>query len=132
MITLILITIFIAVCVFIYLNLREKHKYFENRGVVGPKPEFFFGNLRDVFFKKRHISSCIDDIYKTYKDKEQLVGFFNVTTPYLLIIDPELVKQIVIKDFKHFRNNEFSTLVSVDNVIKNKMQGMGTEAFIAN
>lgn len=132
MLTLILITIVIAVCVFIYLNLREKHKYFEKRGVVGPKPEFFFGNLRDVFFKKRHISSCIDDIYKTYKDKEQLVGFFNVTTPYLLIIDPELVKQIVIKDFKHFRNNEFSTLVSVDNVIKNKMQGMGTEAFNAN
>jgi cytochrome P450 family 6 len=111
MITLILITIILAICAYFYQRLSEKHKYFEKRGIVSPKPEFFFGNLKDVFFKRRHISRCIDDIYKKYKDKEQLVGFYNITTPYLLIIDPELVKQIVIKDFKYFRNNEFSTLV---------------------
>ncbi|CRL07674.1 CLUMA_CG020631, isoform B [Clunio marinus] len=45
-----------------------------------------------------------------YKNKAPFVGFFNFTTPYLLVIDPELTKQIMIKDFKHFRNNEFSTL----------------------
>jgi hypothetical protein len=51
-------------------------------------------------------------ISSEYKGKAPFVGFYNFTTPYLLIIDPELAKQIMIKDFKAFRNNEFSTLVS--------------------
>lgn len=50
-----------------------------------------------------------------FKGRAPFVGFFNFTTPYLLIIDPELVKQIMIKDFKSFRNNEFSSLVSLKN-----------------
>lgn len=49
--------------------------------------------------------------FSEYKGKAPFVGFYNFTTPYLLIIDPELAKQIMIKDFKAFRNNEFSTLV---------------------
>jgi cytochrome P450 family 6 len=112
MITIILTAVVAVICGFFYLKLREKHKFFEKRGIPCPKPEFFFGNLKDVFFKRRHISASIDEIYKAYKDKEPIVGFYNITTPYLLVIDPELLKQILIKDFKHFRNNEFSTLVS--------------------
>lgn len=115
MLILIPLTLIIVLLALFYLFISEKHKFFVKRGIVCPKTEFFFGNMREAFFKRRHISSVIDDLYKTYKDKEQFVGFFNVTTPYLLIIDPELVKQILIKDFKHFRNNEFSALVSYVN-----------------
>lgn len=34
-----------------------------------------------------------------------------ITTPYYLIIDPEIVKKILITDFKFFRNNDFAALV---------------------
>jgi hypothetical protein len=46
-----------------------------------------------------------------FKGKAPVLGFFNFTTPYLLVTDPELAKQIMIKDFKSFRNNEFGSLV---------------------
>lgn len=51
-----------------------------------------------------------------FKSKTPFVGFYNFTTPYLLVIDPELAKQIMIKDFKHFRNNEFGSLVRCENI----------------
>lgn len=51
-------------------------------------------------------------IFRKYKNKLPFVGYFNFLTPYLLVIDTELAKQIMVKDFKHFRNNEFSSLVS--------------------
>lgn len=52
-------------------------------------------------------------MHSEYKGKAPFVGFYNFTTPYLLVIDPELAKQIMIKDFKAFRNNEFCALVSL-------------------
>lgn len=50
--------------------------------------------------------------FSEFRHKSPYAGYFNFLTPYLLIIDPELAKQIMIKDFKNFRNNEFSSLVS--------------------
>jgi hypothetical protein len=113
MITLILFTTVVALCAYFYWHISQKLKFFERRNIPGPKPEFFFGNMRETYFKRRHMSSVIDDIYKAYKDKEQFCGYFNCTTPYILLLDPELVKQVLIKDFRSFRNNEFSLLVRI-------------------
>lgn len=105
-------TLLAIVCALTFSYIKGKYKFFETRGVAGPKPEFFFGNMREAFFKRRHFSSIIDDFYQTYKDKEQIIGFYNITTPYYLLTSPEVIKKVLVKDFKHFRNNEFSGLVS--------------------
>lgn len=113
MILIITFTLLSLVFALVYYYINGKYNFFKVRGVTGPSPEFFFGNMREAFFKRRHFSSIIDDFYKMFKNEAQIVGFFNITTPYYLIIDPEVVKQVLVKDFKHFRNNEFSGLVSV-------------------
>lgn len=41
----------------------QKFRYFKKRGIIGPVPGLF-GNLKETFFKKRHISYEINDIYK--------------------------------------------------------------------
>lgn len=43
-----------------------------------------------------------------YKGKAPFIGMFMMFTPYLLIVDPQLIKQILINKFKHFRNNDFT------------------------
>lgn len=43
-----------------------------------------------------------------FKDKAPFCGFFQMFTPYLLAIDPGLIKQMFIKDFGKFRNNDFT------------------------
>lgn len=127
-----LIALVIALSTIFY---RKKFQYFDERNIVGPKPGLF-GNTKDAFFKRKHLTDEVGKIYEyvkiydlcvawgdlinfdysDYKHKAPFVGFYNFTTPYLLIIDPELAKQIMIKDFKHFRNNEFGSLVSLSEV----------------
>jgi hypothetical protein len=43
-----------------------------------------------------------------YKGKSPVVGFFMMFTPYYLILEPALLKQILIQKFKNFRNNDFT------------------------
>jgi hypothetical protein len=97
----------------IYLRFVAKFKYFSKRGLIGPRPQIPFGNVKNSILKRRHIMYDVAEIYNEYKGKAPFVGFYNYTTPYLLILEPELMKQIMITNFRNFRNNEFSTLVSL-------------------
>lgn len=46
--------------------------------------------------------------FSEFKDKAPFSGFFTMFTPYLLASDPQLIKQMFIKDFKKFKNNNFT------------------------
>lgn len=61
----------------------------------------------------------ISIICSEFKDKAPFSGFFTMFTPYLLATDPGLLKQMFIKDFKKFRNNDFT--VRKNFVDKNKL-----------
>ena len=45
-----------------------------------------------------------DEFYNKYKDKAQFVGFYSFLSPRLLILDPFLIKEILIKDFSSFNH----------------------------
>lgn len=47
-------------------------------------------------------------IYRNYKKSEDFVGVFNANFPQLLILNPELAKQITTSDFSSFADNEAS------------------------
>lgn len=42
-------------------------------------------------------------------------GFFAKSTPYILPIDPELIKQILIRDFTNFKNTGFEVIFFLRN-----------------
>lgn len=41
---------------------------------------------------------------------------YKMLTPTLLIREPELIKCITVKDFKHFQNNDFNIDKDVDKI----------------
>jgi hypothetical protein len=45
-----------------------------------------------------------------FKDKAPFCGYFAMFSPYLLATDPDLIKQMFIRDFKKFRNNDFTVI----------------------
>ncbi|XP_075154539.1 putative cytochrome P450 28a5 [Haematobia irritans] len=94
-----------------YTFLVWKFNYWTSRRVRGPKPRPLVGNFPSVFTHKRHISSDIQDIYETYKNTDNYVGVYNCRTPQLMVIDAELMHRILVTDFKHFHDNEVSTMV---------------------
>ena len=50
-------------------------------------------------------------IFREYKGKTPFVGIFQMRKPVLLVLDPELLKDIMIRNFKNFQNNGFSWVV---------------------
>ena len=71
----------------------------ENSGIPGPKPNLIMGNLLD--FKN------ISAVAKMKQWKEiygKIFGFYVGSEPFVIVCDPELAVQILIKEFYLFKN----------------------------
>ncbi|CAG2172267.1 unnamed protein product, partial [Oppiella nova] len=73
--------------------------YWKDRQISGPKPIPIFGNVLSPVLKARPYVEM-----EWYKKYGKLFGVFNMGKPCLTVADPELIKQILVKDFHSFRN----------------------------
>ncbi|KAH9391763.1 hypothetical protein TYRP_022611 [Tyrophagus putrescentiae] len=75
----------------------ERVIYWLFRGVNGPLPFFPFGNLLSRAFKP-------PDVYEMHNLKKygKVYGSYNGLQPTLTIIEPSLIKQVLVKNFNHF------------------------------
>lgn len=48
---------------------------------------------------------------REFKGKQRLVGIFNIRNPQIMALDPEFVKDILIKNFRSFHDNEFADFI---------------------
>ena len=78
---------------------NKKFKYWSNKGVKGPKPLYLFGNILDKSF-----NSWPDADMEYAKKYGKLYGIYNGTQPVLCVMEKELIKDIMIKDFHCFVN----------------------------
>lgn len=49
----------------------------------------------------------MNTFHREYKGKAPFVGYFEVKTPRVLVIDPDIIKTVMIKSFKNFHDNGF-------------------------
>lgn len=82
---------------------HSKYKYFKDIGIQYAEPEFPMGNLRDIR-TKYHGSEIIHKLYKKFANKDIVAGMFLFIRPVFLILDPELIKNILVRDFNYFPN----------------------------
>ncbi|CAG2115947.1 unnamed protein product, partial [Medioppia subpectinata] len=68
--------------------------FFTKQGIGGPRPLPGVGNLWEMYF-----TSMPDLELQRYKKYGKIYGVFEGNKPILRIGDPELVKQIMVKDF---------------------------------
>ena len=87
----------------IHLFFKKKYSFFEKQGIVGPTPLMPFGNFFGVGISV-HFIDRINEIYRNYHKKDTMAGFFMFTQPIYLIMDLELIKNILIRDFTHFHD----------------------------
>lgn len=131
------LTIFLILCTLLvlYVYLVWNFNYWKKRRVPGPKPVTLMGSFPGTFFQKKHIVDELDEIYKwvnkyesyqtesnrvspknefhfsAYKHCTPFVGVFSSRSPQLMLLDPGLIKDTLIKDFQSFHDNEFGDLV---------------------
>ncbi|XP_055911801.1 probable cytochrome P450 309a2 [Eupeodes corollae] len=106
--------LFLTICTFIcvifasvYIYLSWNFEYWRKRNVKGPRPKLIFGNVPSLLKHNRHMALDMQEIYEKYKNSgERFVGIFMTRNPQILVIDPKLSREIMVTNFKSFRDNE--------------------------
>lgn len=91
----------VAALSLLYFFVRNKLNYWKNLGVAHDEPSLILGNL-DGVGQTVHLAVKIQIIYEKHKIGNKVCGFFLLQSPRLIVIDPELIKNILIKDFNNF------------------------------
>ena len=106
----------VAVFLLIYYYSVSKFEFWQKRGVKGPKPIPFFGNFKDVFLGRGCVHECFEKAYYDYKD-EPVIGLYAGNNPLLVLRDPDLIKDVLIKDFPKFAERTQRPYREVCNII---------------
>ncbi|CAG2119125.1 unnamed protein product, partial [Medioppia subpectinata] len=82
-------------------QLTRNFQYWTKRGIKGPKPYPWVGTDLYQFFKPTHILDT--QWLKTYGN---IYGTFNMDEPVITIAKPELIQQVLVKDFHVFADRK--------------------------
>ncbi|XP_001604822.1 probable cytochrome P450 6a13 [Nasonia vitripennis] len=85
----------------VYYYFTSNMDFWSSRGVKGPKPVLLFGTTRDLVFGRMSIAQHTTLTYEAFQG-QPLVGLFTNQKPILMVRDPELIKDVLIKDFSVF------------------------------
>ncbi len=99
-----------------YLWLRHRYSFWERHGVPGPKPVYLFGNLLKQLTFQEHISVAYKQWHNTYNNVPY-VGFYKLLQPAVMIRDPELQREVLVKAFANFHKNDV-TISDGDDLLK--------------
>ena len=86
-----------------YLWVKKRFRYWSDRGFLQGDPSFPMGTLSGVGTKMTNAEK-LNVYYRKFKGKAPFVGLYNFLSPIILAIDPEFVKNILVRDFQSFHD----------------------------
>lgn len=100
--------------VLFYKYVEHKQTYWKRLRVTSPTPAFFFGSYGDNMSGKRNNIEIYDELYKNFKNTDRVVGIYQMLKPELLVVDPALAKEILVKNFSSFHDTSFGKLLHLE------------------
>lgn len=91
-----------------YLWAKWKLSYWQRRGVPTLPTDLLFGNLKDSILMKVSPGYVLGRLYREADDDAPFVGVYIMHNPFLLLRSPEMIKQILVKDFSAFSDRYFA------------------------
>ncbi|KAJ8668546.1 hypothetical protein QAD02_010209 [Eretmocerus hayati] len=89
-----------------YCYLTWNFNYWKNQGVrSAPNTIPGFGNTLSVLTLKENLSTVCNRLYKSCLPETSMIGMYFMRTPLLVVRDPDLIRNVLVKDFKSFKNN---------------------------
>lgn len=105
------IAVFIStllIIISIYLQFRRSYTYWANRNIAFVEPTFPFGCIKEVCLSRTTLGDLIADHYDYYtRQGARYFGLYYINKPALVLLDPNLIKNVLIKDFKYFTDRGF-------------------------
>ncbi|PNF35807.1 putative cytochrome P450 6a14 [Cryptotermes secundus] len=90
----------------VYIYFKKSFSYWKERKVPYIEPTFPFGNFRNLIFVRKSIGHMFVDLYKKL-DGEKYGGTYMFTKPGFIFRDPEIIKNVLVKDFSSFHDRGF-------------------------
>lgn len=90
----------------IYLYLKNNYNYWKKRGVDTPPFHYVVGNLWKQLTLKKNAGLVLQDEYNAFKGYNYF-GYYNALQPAIVVRNPEIIGDILIKDFQSFADNDF-------------------------
>ncbi|XP_023239202.1 cytochrome P450 3A5-like isoform X1 [Centruroides sculpturatus] len=91
------VLVFIGILISFYLYMTKDFGYWKKRGIPEVPPKFLVGSIGYNF--KRNQGKQEQEWYNKYG---KIFGIYEGSNPALVVADPELVKDILVKDFPVF------------------------------
>lgn len=86
-----------------YFTNRYLLSYWSKLGFAELNPKPFFGDAFPMFRMKSSMGEVFQSLYNQHKEK-RLLGFYFTYRPTLIVTDPLLVQDIMIRDFTSFHD----------------------------
>ena len=87
----------------VYIYFKWSFTYWKKRNVPYIEPIFPFGNLLDMLLTRKPIADLIEDIYNKFEG-HKYGGTYAFTSPRFLVRDPDIIKDVLVKDFSSFHD----------------------------
>ncbi|KAH8399479.1 hypothetical protein KR215_011595, partial [Drosophila sulfurigaster] len=95
------LALFSAVLLLLWLWLRHTYSYWARRGVLHDKPVMLYGNLYSVGRSTTALEP-FRRFYEKYKGQAPFGGFYFAVRGAAVLLDLELVKLVMVKEFNNF------------------------------
>ncbi|KAL7036966.1 hypothetical protein ACKWTF_009019 [Chironomus riparius] len=106
-----MIFILVLLLSLVYIYLTWNFDYWTKRGVLSLKARVLLGDLPNGLLKTENVIYDIGKIYNNFKSKTPFVGMIQTRVPRLLILEPEVIKDVLIRKFNCFRYAELVEIV---------------------
>uniref|UniRef100_A0A1B6MFF0 Cytochrome P450 n=1 Tax=Graphocephala atropunctata TaxID=36148 RepID=A0A1B6MFF0_9HEMI len=84
-----------------YIFFTPVYSYFKKRRIPFESGTFPLGSLWPVFRVQKSYTELMFDMYNKHRG-EKFVGFFQFFRKSVLVIDPDLLRNVLVKDFEYF------------------------------
>ncbi|XP_017773625.1 PREDICTED: cytochrome P450 6k1-like, partial [Nicrophorus vespilloides] len=112
-------SIYIDILIFATTFLVVAYHYFtwnfdfwKKRNIPYVEPHLFFGNFQEVALQQTTIGHFLADLYN--KMKTDYFGVWVFGTPHLIVRSPEVIKNILVKDFNYFSDRTITSDTDAD------------------
>ncbi|XP_032665500.1 uncharacterized protein LOC116841547 [Odontomachus brunneus] len=83
--------------------LFRRFNYFKKNGIIHVSPVLVIGGMASVIFRWISFGNYLQQLYY-YQPYAKYFGFYATSRPVILLRDPELIKEVFIKNFDSFPN----------------------------
>ncbi|XP_055297423.1 cytochrome P450 6A1-like isoform X2 [Sitodiplosis mosellana] len=98
--------VLISIITAAYIYFKNAFNYWKSRGIPFEEPIIPYGSVKGLN-KTIHTSDITKRIYDKFKGTAKYCGVYLMAAPIAMILDLDLVKHILVKDFSNFSDKGF-------------------------